>query len=476
MRRTNTSSLRMVAVLLCLLFAPILTSAQTITATITGTVTDPTGAVVPGATVTATSKETGLSKTATTNDDGRFTITFLNPGLYEIKAEGSGFKQAVRSDIKLETAQTAELDFPLTVGGADETVVVSDASTPLLSTETSQLETTIETKLIEDLPTVDRNIFSFVNIVPGVIDQGIARGAGDSSVGSAGNRNFFDSNFSVNGGRASSNDILLDGGTNTIGDANGVAISPPQDTVREFKVQSGVAPAEFGRTAGGIVNISTKSGTNKFHGALYEYFQRGDLNANGWARNRRGSLANGEPVLPRIDVKRDQFGGAIGGPLYLPRFGEGGPSLWSGKDSTFFFFNYEARREDNPFSREITLPTAAMRSGDLSALFGGNRTDVLFGPNNPGGASGTPVRVGQIYNPYGPLVPYIRVNANGTTTPILGRAIIPNNNMSGLPVCTSGPRNALCLDPVAQQALQFIPLPNQPGIANNFVYSSTTRF
>jgi hypothetical protein len=476
MKRLSLALPQIATLLFCLAFASALTFAQTITATVTGTVSDPNGALVPGATVTATSQETGLSKTATTNDEGRYTITFLNPGAYDIRVESSGFKRTMRSDIKLETAQSAELDFALSLGANNETVEVSSDSTPMLSTETSQLETTIESKLIEDLPTVDRNIFSFVNIVPGVIDQGIARGAGDSSVGSASNRNFFDSNFSVNGGRASSNDILLDGVTNTIGDFNGVAISPPQDTVREFKVQSGVAPAEFGRTAGGIVNISTKSGTNKFHGALYEYFQRGGLNANGWARNRRGSLADGEPVLPRIDIKRDQFGGAIGGPVYFPRFGEGGPAFYSGKNSTFFFFNYEARREDNPFSREITLPTAAMRQGDLSALLGGNRTDVLFGQNNPGGAAGTPVRVGQIYNPYGPLVPYIRINANGTTTQILGRPIIPNNNMSALPACGSGSRNALCLDPVAQQVMKYIPLPNQPGIANNFVYSSTTRF
>src|SRR4051794_36203100 len=177
MKRLSLALPQIAMILLCLAFAPALTFAQTITATVTGTVSDPNGALVPGATVTATSKETGLSKTATTNDEGRFTITFLNPGAYDIKAESSGFKRTLRSDIKLETAQTAEVDFALSLGDNNETVEVSSDSTPLLSTETSQLETTIENKLIEDLPTVDRNIFSFVNIVPGVIDQGIARGA-----------------------------------------------------------------------------------------------------------------------------------------------------------------------------------------------------------------------------------------------------------------------------------------------------------
>ena len=281
MRRNEFSLIAAVAVLLCALFVPIPSSAQTITATVTGTVTDPNGGVVPAVTVTATSKETGQSRSATTDEEGRYTITFLNPGVYDIKAEGGGFKQTLRSDIKLEVAQTANLDLALAIGGAQEVVEVSGATTPLLNTENSQLETTIETKFVEDLPTVDRNIFSLVNLVPGVIHQGVARGDASGSVGSAGNRNFFDSNFSVNGGRSSSNDILLDGVTNTIGDFNGVAISPPQDSVREFKVQSGVAPAEFGRTGGGVVNITTKSGTNRFHGALYEYFQDGSLNANG---------------------------------------------------------------------------------------------------------------------------------------------------------------------------------------------------
>lgn len=177
--------------------------------------------------------------------------------------------------------------------------------------------------------------------------------------------------------------MLLDGVSNTIGDFNGVAVSPPQDAIREFKVQSGVAPADFGRTSGGIVNIVTRAGTNRFHGSLYEYFQNKSLNANGFIRNRNPATAN------RIDTRRNQFGGSIGGPVYLPRFGEGGPALFKGQDRTVFFFNYEARREDNPFSRELlTLPTVQQRTGNLSELLGGNRTDIRF-------ADGTPVRFGK---------------------------------------------------------------------------------
>lgn len=463
----------------CLMFA-FSVHAQTITATVSGTVTDPNGAVVPGATVTVTSTERGGEKTATTDDEGRYTVPFLQPGVYDIAVEGAGFGRNTVTDVRLEVAQVATIDVGLTAD-VQESVEVEGSTTPLLQTETSQLETTIEQKLLEDLPTNNRNIFNFIQFVPGTIDAGAALGNAGGSVGSVGNRNFFDSNFSVNGGRSSSNDVLLDGVSNTIGDFNGVAVSPPQDAIREFKVQSGVAPADFGRTGGGIVNIVTRAGTNRFHGSLYEYFQNKALNANGFIRNRNPQQSE------RIDTKRNQFGGSIGGPVYLPRFGEGGPALLSGKNRTFFFFNYEARREDNPFARDLlTVPTPLQRTGNLSELLGGNRTDILFGPNNPGGASGTPVRFGQIFNPYGALVPYLQVNpTTGATTQVLGRPVFPNNDISNLPLCASGaPRTQACLDPVALNVLGFIPqpntagqtLPNTPGVINNFQISQTVRF
>ncbi len=454
--------------------------AQTITATLTGEVKDQAGAVVPGATVTATSLDTGQAKTATTGDSGNYTIPFLPPGTYNVTVSKSGFGDTTREKIRLEIAQTAAIDITLGVTAGTVNVSVDSNETPILQTETSNLETTIEQKLIEDLPTADRNIFNFVNLVPGTIDGGTAAGNPNGAVGSASNRNFFDSNFSVSGGRASSNDILLDGVTNTIGDFGGVAISPPQDSIREFKVISGVAPAEYGRTAGGIVTIVSKAGGNKFHGALYEYFQDRELNANGFFRNRNPATAR------RINVNRSQFGGAISGPVFLPAFNEGGPVLYNGKKKTFFFFNYEARREDNPFTRELlTVPTAAQRTGNLADLLGGNRADVLFGANNPGGASGTPVRFGQIFNPFGALVNYISVNpTTGVQTIVQGRPIFANNDLSGLPSCTSATRTSACLDPVARAVLGYIPLPNAtgtvlpntPGVINNFAINDTSKF
>lgn len=510
MNSLNKLATALLTAIFCLTLTAAPTFAQQITATLTGTVTDPNGAVVTGATVTATSSDTGLTKSVTTSDSGRYTIPFLQPGNYNISVEASGFTKVVRENIRLEVAQTATLDIGLGVAGNEVQVEISGEETPLLQTETSNLETTVEQKLIEDLPSVERNIFSFVNLTPGAIDGGTALGNPNNAIGSAGNRNFFDSNFSVSGGRSSSNEVLLDGVTNTIGDFNGVAISPPQDSVREFKVISGVAPAEYGRTAGGIVTVATKAGGNRFSGAVYEYFQDRELNANGFVRNRNG--------LPRINVNRNQFGGAIGGPVFLPAFNEGGPVLYNGKNRTFFFFNYEARREDNPFNRELlTVPTEAERRGNLSSLLDPSRgitynttqtinnqqvvfsNQVLYGANNPGGGSGTPVFFGQVFNPFA-TAQYVLRTTNTQTgavtdTVFTGRAPFPNNNLSTLPVCPNPrpaftPGTSACLDPVALAVLRNIPLPNVagvrqrsaidqqliPGVINNFVISDTSKF
>ena len=454
----------LIIALVCTCWLAGATGAQTITATVSGSVTDQTGAVVPNAKVTATATSTGQSKVATTDGEGRYALPFLAPGGYGFAVEAAGFSRAVRSGITLEVAQTATLDFKLTVGAATDTVeITSDAA--LLATETSALETTIDNKLIEDLPSAQRSTLAFINQVPGVIDAGFALAQGESlntngnaqgPIGSPGNRNFFDSSFTVGGGQNSTNDVLLDGVSNTIGDFNGVAVNPPPDSVREFKVLAGVFSAEYGRTGGGVVNMITRAGGQQFHGALYEYFQNGGLNANGWQRNRRGKLANGSEVLPRIPIKRNQFGGTISGPAWLPK-NIFGPLGYDNPNKTFFFFNYEGRRERNPFSRELTLPTAKMRGGDFGELLtGATRTGQTDSDN---AAS----LVGQIYDPFAPLVNNKRVR-------------IANNSLAGLPTCGGAARTQMCLDPVALNIMRLLPLPNQPGLVNNYVVSDTASF
>ena len=461
--KTRVTSLLLLLFVGCLAIT-VPTFAQTITATISGTVTDQANAIVPNAKVTATSISTGQAKSVTTNSEGRYIIPFLPPGEYKLAVEAPGFSRTTTSGMNLEVAQSATLDFTLKVGSAADTVeITSDA--PLLNTDSGALETTIENKLIEDLPSAQRSTLAFINMVPGVIDAGYALAQGESlntngnaqgPIGSPGNRNFFDSSFTVGGGQNSTNDVLLDGVSNTIGDFNGVAVNPPPDSVREFKVLTGVFSAEYGRSGGGVVNMITRAGGQKFHGALYEYFQNGGLNANGWQRNRRGRLANGTNVLPRIPIKRNQFGGTLSGPVYLPKkfFG---PLGYENPNKTFFFFNYEGRRERNPFSRELTLPTAKMRGGDF--------TELLTGTTRTGqtDSDGVASLVGQLYDPYKPLVDSKRQRIAG-------------NSLAGLPVCPSGARTALCLDPVAQNILKLLPLPNQAGLVNNYVVSDVALF
>lgn len=440
-------------------------NAQSITATLSGTVTDPNGAVVPNATVTAVSASTALTKKTGSDSEGRYTIPFLAPGIYSVTAGAAGFAAQTRSGLPLEVAQSATLDFALTLGSADQKVTITEEA-PLLNAESAGIEYTLERKLIEDLPSGERSTLALINTMPGVIDQGFALAQGESlntngnaqgPIGSPGNRNFFDSNFGVGGGQASTNDVLLDGVSDTIADFNGVALSPPQDSVQEFKVLSGVFSAEYGRSGGAIVNFITKAGGSRFHGSLYEYFQNGGLNANGWQRNRAGYGADGvTPRLPRIAVKRNQFGGSAGGPLLLPKLGR--------SKNTFFFFNYEGRREDNPFSKSLTVPTAKMRAGDLSELLqpGVVRAGI------PVNADGTPGIFGQIYDPYGPLTP----NGKGNMV----RQAIPGNRMDRLPLCGAGVRTSACLDPAGLKLLTYLPPPNQPGLTDNYLFSSTTRF
>lgn len=469
-RSTNTTGL--LRCILVLTMAAAGAGAQTITATLSGTVRDPNQAVIPGATITAQSVETGLKKTVTTGDDGRYLIPFLSPGEYKVTAEAPGFSVSIKTGVRLEVAQASALDFLLSLRAAQEVVQVTAEAAPLLNTDSAGLEATLENKLIEDLPSAERSTLALINSLPGVVDVGFALAQGENlatngnaqgPIGSPGNRNFFDSNFNVSGGQVSTNDVLLDGVSNTVADFNGVAISPPQDSVQEVKVLSGVFPAEYGRSGGAIVNFVTRGGGRKFRGTLYEYFQNGGLNANGWQRNRAGVAPDGvTPRLPRIPIKRNQFGGSIGGPVAAPKLGR--------SNSTFFFFNYEGRRERNPFSKTLTLPTEKMRKGDLSELL----NPSVIRRNVTQNHDGTPPIYGQIYNPFGPLKPNGLTNAQGN--PIMVREYFPGNRLDLLPKCGSGVRTSACLDPVGLALMDYLPLPNQPGLVDNYLYSGTALF
>lgn len=386
----------------------------TFTVTITGTVADAQGALIADATVTATNLAIGVQKTVKPNAERIYTIPFLQPGVYKVSAEAAGFQKFISENIKLEVAQTAELNITLAASGTTEQVTVTGTTTPLLVTEQSSVDQAIEPKQVEDLPVLERNVFALVTILPGVVAV--------SNIGAVANRNVFDANFSVNGGRASTNEVLIDGVTDTIGDFNGIVIVPPVDSVQEFKMQSGSFSAEYGRSGGGVLNLITKSGGNRLHGNLYEFLQNNALNANGWARNRNN--------LSRIaGAQRHHFGGAIGGPVWIPK-------LYKGTNKTFFFFDYEAQRENDPASLLATVPTLAMRRGDFSEVVD---------------ASGNPIL---IFNPF-------------SAHTVGGRIV--RDPFAGSRIPSS------LINPVAAQIIKFWPEPNRAGITNNFAASGTNR-
>jgi hypothetical protein len=315
-------------------------SAQTPNAQITGLVTDPTGAAVPNVSVTVTDVDRSLDRTTLTNDAGAYRVLFLGSGNYRVRLSKDGFRPVVRTGVTLAVDQVARLDFTLELGTLAERVEVS-AEAPLVDSETSSLGQVIDNKRIVELPINGRNIMSLVQLSAGVQPlSGINAGFAETG-------NFGASNLSINGGRGSLNALLLDGANNAAPEREENAVSPSIDAVEEFKVYTNGASAEFGRTSGGVISIVTKSGTNEFHGTLYEFLRNDKLDA-------RDAFAANRGVL-----RYNQFGGTTGGPVLFPK-------LYNGKDRTFFFFSYEGYRNRFPANRIYSVPTPIQRAGDFS--------------------------------------------------------------------------------------------------------------
>ncbi len=315
---------------------------QAVTASITGTVTDPSGASVPGATVAATSVERGIVYTATTNDSGLYLIANLTVGSYTLKVEKSGFSSATRPAFVLTLNQVARIDVAMKVGQISETVEVSGAA-PVLKTETTQVDTIINAATNDNLPLASRNYVQLTLLVPGSVSTD------PSSFASGNNTAGYGSRPLINGNREQANNFLLDGMDNNQVSDNLLGYTPAPDAIEEFNLITNNAPAEFGNFEGGIINATIKSGTNAYHGDVWEYFRNDKLNANDWANKVV------QPNLPRTKLRWNMFGGTFGGPIL--------------KNKLFFFADYQAQRFDYPSSSSAnTVFTAAQRSGDFSAL------------------------------------------------------------------------------------------------------------
>jgi hypothetical protein len=306
-------------------------TAQT-TTTLYGTVSDKSGASIPNAQVTAVNSGTNLSRTAVSNTEGQYRIEFLPVGEYTVEISAAGFKKSVEKGIVLQVNVAARVDAALDIGTMTEEVNVT-ASAPLVNTQNAQIGRSVENAEITSLPIVGRNVYTLLSLTPGVTSN-----SNSIVLGYPEQRTTI--NGGVDGGAGSVN-YYLDGGANMTGLRNTGNIAPNPDAVEEFRVVTNSYSAEYGRFAGGVINILTKSGTNQFHGSLFEFFRNHDLNAYQWG------------ALSATPLHRNQFGGTFGGPIR--------------RDKTFFFGTYSGLRQiTSTFLNSAVIPTALERTGDFS--------------------------------------------------------------------------------------------------------------
>jgi hypothetical protein len=377
---------------------------QTPTGTLQGVVTDESGALISDAEVTITNIGTAEKKELTTDAAGRYVLPFLNPSTYTVTVTAKGFSSEKVDNIKIDVSQIRSVNFTMKVGAVSQQVEVEASATPL-DTDNATTGTVIDTKKVIDLPLNGRNPFSLASLVPGV-----------NNVGNA-------STPHIGGSRNAVNEEQLDGMTNILPEnnvGNNVsAYTPIVDSVQEFSVQTNSLSAEYGRFGGGVINLVTKSGTNQWHGGLFEFSRNAVLNANDFFANRTGES---KPSSNEV-----QYGGTLGGPVFIPK-------LYNGHDKTFFFFGFQGDNATTAALATDTVPTVAFRNGDFSAL-------------------GT-----TIYDP-------LTVHLDPATGNYVRNAFL-NNQI---------PSNRF--DPVAVKALSYFPLPNTGGPnaqTNNFVSVGNT--
>ena len=383
------------------------TNAQAVYGSISGTVTDAQGAVVPDAAVTITSIDRNTTDTVQTNDSGLFVKDRLLPGTYKVSIEKTGYKKGEIPSVVVNVDTQAKTDVVLETGQVSETVTISATEGQLLKTDRADVATTFETKQITDLPILDRNFTKFILLTPGTQQNGWQHAASENPQGST--------QITVNGQHFSGTGYQLDGTENRDPILGIIVINPNLEAIGETKITSQNYDAEFGQAIAGVVSVQTKSGTNSIHGSIFNFRQNDVFQArNPFSQSRADSITG--KLVP--DTIKNQFGGSIGGPII--------------KDKFFYFGDYQGTRSKVGGTRLLTVPTAAARTGDLSAY-----GVAIFDP-----ATGTSV---------------------ATRTQFAGN-IIPTGRLS----------------PQAQNLLNLIPLPNLPGsdngTRNNFASSGSELF
>ncbi len=371
--------------------------AQQLMGTITGSATDSSGSILQGASIKATDNGTGLVRTTQTGEDGKFRFLLLPVGNYRIEASHAGFKGFRRDGIAVEADRSLDVTIALEVGSVVEVVEVT-AGTPLLEPNTSSLGSVIDKQKVDDLPLNGRNPMGLANLIPTVRGVGYFGGQVLSSWRMAA--------VSIGGGSALHNDFMVDGIATTKVGSSGAQVYPTIESTQEFKILTNSMSAEFGRTAGGIVSVITRSGTNEYHGNLFEYLRNDKLNANEFFSNKAGRQ--------RPSLRWNQFGGSLGGPIVRNRL--------------FFFANYETFMERRVSQQIQTSATLLQRAGDFSE---------------------TRTQAGALITIYDPFTTQTNPNAPGTYV----RTPFPGNRIP-----------AGRISPIAQKAMAYYPVPNLPGL------------
>ncbi len=401
---------------LCLVGVPWV-QGQTATGAIAGIVHDPSQAPVTGAKLTLTNVATNESRSTATNDLGYYSFPLLPPAAYTLKVDQPGFRSFVVEHITLDVAQTRQQDVNLQIGEASQTITVTESG-PQLETESSSLGQVLNNEAIVDLPINGRNAYGFAQLVPGVRTPNLFTQVAYAS--------YNDQFISINGSRVNANIFYLDGGINSEPGFNGPGVFPSIDLVQEYKVQTNNFSAEFGNTAGGVINVVTKSGTNQVHGSTYDFLRNNFFDANDFFANRAG--------IPIAPLRFNQFGASLGGPVFIPK-------LYHGKDRTFFFFSYEGLRWVRSYTDSGTMPTLLQRQGDFSQTYN---------------------QAGQLITIFDPLstTPVPGHPGSYTRTPFRGN-VIPTSRF----------------DPVANALLRYTPFPTGPGNSvtgtNNYTVSAS---
>lgn len=388
---------------------------QVVNAALSGTVSDPTGANVPGAEVSATNQATNSVVRTKSDSSGNYIFPSLPPGTYTLRATKSGFQTQVMTGITLQVNQQATINLKLTVGSVTTSVEVSGAA-PLVQTASASLGTVINTQKIKQLPLNLREFGGLAVLVPGTtIDNG---GFASSNIGSP----FSQTTYVANGTRSASNNVLIDGVPSRNLTFGGFAIQPPPDAIQEFKIQTNIYDAAFGTSAGSTINVVLKSGTNRFHGGAWEFLRNDALDARNFFSTTRP------------EFRRNQFGGEAGGPIQ--------------KNKTFIYGSIEALRRVQGNSSTTTVPTPTQLSGDLSGALTGNIQNLC----GAGGPSNLNYDTGQLFDP-GTLSNFTCPSGANAGSTILVGTPIPGNIITNI-------------SPVAQKLLSYVPAPNRSGFPN----------